>query len=96
MQYNNIILGVAFVAKILCRGLKNDQNIRVENEILIKKHVGSTNERDLLENYAPKDNLIAVIAQFDKLSLNMRIILKISSMIGNFNDNFYKYLKSVL
>ncbi|KAJ3100533.1 Adenylate cyclase type 10 [Phlyctochytrium planicorne] len=72
--------GNPLVVKIFCTMLFNDENIHVDNGVLCRK----AGMKDLNGQSLPSDTGSAVIAQFDKLSSNMKAILRVASVAGQY------------
>ena len=68
--------GIAFVANLLCKALLDDPSVSIMRNILDR------HRSNITKSFSPKDAYSAVIAQFDKLSQQMKIILKVAAVAG--------------
>ena len=72
------IEGVAFVANLLCGNLKDDKSLQVKAGVLDRKRVQVEDAR------VSKDAIKSVVAQFDKLIIPMKRLLKVAAVAGNY------------
>ncbi|KAJ3220417.1 hypothetical protein HDU67_000084 [Dinochytrium kinnereticum] len=71
--------GNPLVVKIICGILLQDETIILDGGVLFRR-----GGKDLTATVLPLDSTSAVIAQFDKLSSNMKTILRIASVAGQY------------
>ena len=66
------------MTKVLCQILTDDTSIRVKDGSLGREKTSSDSRVSSL----PKDATTAVVAQFDKLSPDMKSILRVAAIAG--------------
>ena len=76
-----IIIGVALITSMICSTLKENQSVYIENGKLCYR-IKTDQRRHDSKNVDSKDLLKVIASQFDKLSLDAKIVLKICAIAG--------------
>ena len=84
--------GVALVTSMICRSLLENQSIYIEQGEIRLKSKRFQNDSSNKDGTISKDVLKVITSQFDKLSLNTKIILKVCAVAGR----YYTHIKCVL
>ena len=66
------------MTKVLCQILTDDVSIRIKDGSLGREKLSMDSRTSSL----PKDATTAVVAQFDKLSSDMKLILRVAAISG--------------